>query len=80
MGDYGGGYDRGSGGGYQRSGGGGGGGGGGGRPGDWNCSCGNLVYASKSECGRCHAPKPGGGGGGGGYGGCVWHAAHVHKP
>merc|ERR1719382_1399645 len=47
---------------------GGGGKGGGGkgdrRPGDWDCpkGCG-MVFASKSECFKYGAPKPGGGGG-----------------
>merc|ERR1740124_1433326 len=45
------------------------------RPGDWVCgSCGANVFASKSACFRCGAPKPmyggyPGGGGMGGYGG-----------
>merc|ERR1712241_837909 len=34
----------------------------GGKPGDWSCpACGNLVYASKSACGKCNTPKPVGG-------------------
>ena len=34
------------------------------RPGDWECpQCGANVFASKTECFRCHTPKPGGGGG-----------------
>ena len=42
---------------------------GGGRPGDWQCprGCG-TVFANKSNCFRCGAPKGGGGGGGGGGG------------
>ena len=43
------------------------GGGGGGavamREGDWKCPiCNALVFASKSECFKCRAPKPAGGG------------------
>ena len=45
---------------------GGGGGGGDVRPGDWTCpSCGANVFASKTNCFKCHAPKPGGMGGAG---------------
>jgi len=52
--------------------GGGGGGGFGGsgmsgdvRPGDWTCpNCGANVYASKTNCYRCHTAKPEGGNGG----------------
>ena len=33
------------------------------RPGDWTCpSCGANVFASKMNCYKCQAPKPGGGG------------------
>jgi tRNA pseudouridine13 synthase len=40
------------------------------RPGDWTCpSCGANVFASKSSCFKCRAPKPGGGNGGGSSGG-----------
>ena len=57
-GGYGGGF--GGGGGY------GGGGGGNVRPGDWTCpSCGANVFASKTNCFKCNAPKPGGMGGAG---------------
>ena len=57
-GGYGGGF---GGGGY-----GGGGGGGDVRPGDWTCpSCSANVFASKTNCFKCHAPKPGGMGGAG---------------
>eukprot|EP00752_Nemacystus_decipiens_P006733 g6054.t1 len=29
------------------------------RPGDWDCAeCGNHVFGSRSECPRCHNPKP----------------------
>jgi rubredoxin len=39
------------------------------RPGDWACpGCGANVFATKSNCFRCKAPRPGGGGYGGGYG------------
>jgi hypothetical protein len=32
---------------------------GGGKPGDWTCpSCQNYNYASRSNCNRCHIPKP----------------------
>ena len=49
-GGYGGGYS-GGGGGY--------GGSRGGRPGDWECAqCGANVFASKSNCYKCGAPKP----------------------
>ena len=46
------------------------------RPGDWTCNgCGANVFASKTACFRCQAPKPGfenmGGGGKGGAGGDV---------
>jgi ATP-dependent RNA helicase DHX36 len=56
-------------------GGGGRGGGGGGdrRPGDWDCRCGFVNYASRCSCNRCGAapgaPGAGGRGGRGGYGG-----------
>ena len=34
------------------------------RPGDWRCpSCNAMVFASKFECFKCGAPKPGGAGG-----------------
>jgi len=66
----------GGGGGDGGSGYGGGFGGGSGAPrrdGDWNCpGCNALVFASKSECFKCHTPKPAAGGYGGagaGYGG-----------
>lgn len=37
----------------------GGGGGAGRRHGDWDCpNCGDIVYASRSECRKCSAPKP----------------------
>eukprot|EP00887_Chlorella_sp_A99_P006560 scaffold3.g6560.t1 len=41
------------------------------RPGDWDCeSCRTMNFASRMECFRCRAPRPGySGGGGGGYGG-----------
>lgn len=50
------------------------------RAGDWKCSCGAIVYASKPNCFKCGKQKPdnvekitqdfsGGGGGGGSYGG-----------
>jgi hypothetical protein len=46
-----------------------GGGSGGGAPrrdGDWSCpGCNALVFASKSECFKCHTPKPAAGGCGG---------------
>ena len=30
-----------------------------GRPGDWDCpACGQLVFAKKTVCGKCKAPKP----------------------
>mmetsp|Transcript_53875 Transcript_53875/g.136058 ORF Transcript_53875/g.136058 Transcript_53875/m.136058 type:complete len:160 (+) Transcript_53875:50-529(+) len=46
---------------------GGGGGGGDVRAGDWECpDCGANVFASKSSCFKCGAPKPRGGGGRGG--------------
>ena len=33
------------------------------RPGDWTClQCGANVFASKSSCFKCGAPKPGAGG------------------
>jgi len=53
----------------DRESGGGGGGGPGGhapKPGDWTCSCGASVFASKDECFKCGEQKPGKGGGGGG--------------
>lgn len=62
----------------DREGGGGGGGaaGAGMKPGDWTCECGASVFASKDQCFKCGAPKPGGstrggddGGGGGKDGG-----------
>lgn len=28
------------------------------RPGDWDCACGKVVFASKSECFACGAPRP----------------------
>ena len=28
------------------------------RPGDWQCPCGRIVFASKAACGKCGAPKP----------------------
>ena len=37
------------------------------RPGDWQCACGNLVFARNRSCRMCGAEKPGGGSGGGGY-------------
>lgn len=43
------------------------------RAGDWDCEqCRTMNFASRHECFRCRAPRPGGGGGGyggGGYGG-----------
>ena len=46
-----------------------GGGGGEQREGDWPCpQCQVNNYASRTECFRCTAPKPGGGYGGGGGG------------
>ena len=51
---------------YNQGGGYGGGGGGNVRPGDWTCpSCGANVFASKTNCFKCNAPKPGGMGGAG---------------
>jgi hypothetical protein len=43
---------------------GGGKGGKGGKPGDWHCSCGALVFASRSSCYKCGLQRPGGKGGG----------------
>jgi hypothetical protein len=52
--DYGGGFVGGSGGGAPR------------RDVDWSCpGCNALVFASKSECFKCHTPKPAAGGYGG---------------
>merc|ERR1711957_120708 len=46
------------------------GGKGGGKPGDWNCpQCGDLVFASRSECRNCGPQQGGGGFGGKGFGG-----------
>ena len=28
------------------------------RPGDWTCSCGAKVFAFRSRCYKCNAPKP----------------------
>jgi RNA-binding protein FUS len=43
-----------------------------GRPGDWECqSCQNYNYASRSNCNRCHLPKPADEGGGAGTGGLL---------
>jgi len=32
------------------------------RPGDWDCVCGRVVFASKDECFACKAPRPSGAG------------------
>lgn len=70
--DYGGDY------GYGNSGGGGGGFGNNMKKGDWMCTCGELVFASRPACRQCGAAKPtpaqgghneGSGNAGGGYGG-----------
>ena len=34
------------------------------RAGDWDCSCGALVFASKRNCFKCDKPNPNGGGSG----------------
>eukprot|EP00759_Apiculatamorpha_spiralis_P011307 PhF_6_TR18703/c1_g1_i1/m.27333 len=34
-----------------------GGGYGGGRPGDWNCPCGEMNFASRNQCRRCNGPR-----------------------
>ncbi|GBG32981.1 Hypothetical Protein FCC1311_092072 [Hondaea fermentalgiana] len=28
------------------------------RPGDWNCSCGAMVFGSRDRCYKCQAPRP----------------------
>lgn len=37
------------------------------KAGDWECQCGEHVFASRTNCRQCGASKPSDAGGGGGY-------------